>query len=97
LTHLLVESHAHAGTPLWFREGLVLYLADPEKHFVPVTMPEAEIEAALERSASQESLERAYAAARTRVALMVQQNGRDTVLRWLSAGLPDAAPRPPQR
>ena len=29
LLHMLVESHAKAGTPLWFREGLVLYLAQP--------------------------------------------------------------------
>jgi stage II sporulation protein D len=97
LTHLLVEARARADTPLWFREGLVLYLSDPEKPFAPVAMPESEIESALERSANQESLERAYTAARTRVAQMVQQNGRDVVLRWLSTGLPGAAARPPQR
>src|SRR5205807_9526990 len=31
-THLLVEARAHPGTPLWFREGLVLYLADPRQN-----------------------------------------------------------------
>ena len=33
--HLLIEARAHAGTPLWFREGLTLYFADPGKNFEP--------------------------------------------------------------
>jgi stage II sporulation protein D len=96
-THLLVEERAHTGTPLWFREGLVLYLADRDRPFAPVTMPEAEMEAALERGASQESLERAYAAARTRVAKMVEQNGKEAVLGWLASGLPAVQASPSQR
>lgn len=87
-THLLVESRAHAATPLWFREGLVLYLAETGRNVEPVQMKEAEIEAALEHPEDRQSLERAYAAARTRVAQMVQQNGRETVLQRLSSGLP---------
>lgn len=93
-THLMVESRARADTPLWFREGLVLYLAEPEKIFAPVVMTERELEAALEHPGSQESLRRAYAAAQTRVTQLVQQNGRDTVLLWLSSGLPDASRAP---
>jgi len=88
LLHLLVESRARAGTPLWFREGLVLYLADPKAGFEPVVMAEREMEAELKNPRSRESLERSYAAARTRVVQLVQQNGRSTVLEWLSAGLP---------
>ena len=30
LLHMLIESYARPGTPLWFREGLVLYLAGPK-------------------------------------------------------------------
>lgn len=90
-THLLVESRARQGTPLWFREGLVLYLSDTDKSTKPVMMPEREMEAALESPASQEALQRAYAAARTRVAQLIAQNGRETVLLWLSSGLPGAA------
>jgi stage II sporulation protein D len=93
-THLLVESRARVDTPLWFREGLVLYLAEPEKAFTPVVMTEREMETALEHPGSQESLRRAYAAAHTRVARLVQQNGRDAVLLWLSSGLPDASRTP---
>jgi stage II sporulation protein D len=91
LAHLLVESRARADTPLWFREGLVLYLADPKTHFEPVVMPEREMEAEIKNPRSRESLQRSYAAARTRVVQLVQQNGRSTVLEWLSAGLPDGA------
>ena len=91
LTHLLVESRARADTPLWFREGLALYLSEPGQSFRPVRMTEREVEAALEHPGSQELLRRAYAAARTRIADLVQQNGRDTVLLWLTAGFPAAA------
>jgi len=87
LTHLFVESRAHAGTPLWFREGLVLYLSEPE-NATPVVMTEREMEHTFDKPESQESLRRAYLAARNRVAQMVQRNGRDTVLQWLSSGLP---------
>ncbi|HKF20794.1 MAG TPA: SpoIID/LytB domain-containing protein [Candidatus Angelobacter sp.] len=96
-THLLVEARAHEGTPLWFREGLVLYFADRDRPFAPVTMTEAEMEAALERAASQEAVKHAYAAARTRVGSMVEQYGKETVLGWLVSGLPTAQSRPSQR
>ncbi|HLJ90931.1 MAG TPA: SpoIID/LytB domain-containing protein [Candidatus Angelobacter sp.] len=96
LLHLLVESRAHSGTPVWFREGLVLYLADPQGNFEPVIMDVAQIEAGLQHSSLQQledpqnrrKLERAYSAARTKVVQLVRQNGRATVLQWLSSGLP---------
>jgi stage II sporulation protein D len=93
LVHLLVESHARAGTPIWFREGLALYLSDPEKKSEPIVMPEGEIEAVLQRhpAASREQLQRAYAAARTLVTDMVQRNGQNVVLQWLSGGLGNSA------
>jgi stage II sporulation protein D len=93
LIHLLVESRAREGTPLWFREGLVLYLAAPNQSFQPVTIAETRIESTLQNAASekQEELRLAYAGARTRVAQLVRQNGRDTVLLWLRTGLSDAA------
>lgn len=88
LLHLLLESHARADTPLWFREGLALFLSDPNRRDNPINMSATEIEACLEHPASRESRERCYAAARTRVAQLVEQNGRETVLQWLSSGLP---------
>jgi stage II sporulation protein D len=91
LTHLLVESRARKDTPLWFREGLVLYLADPSQNVEPVAMSEQAMEAAMEHPGSRESSQRVYAAARSRVAQLVEQNGRASVLHWLSAGLPGSA------
>jgi stage II sporulation protein D len=96
LIHLFVESRARSGLPLWFREGLVLYLSEPEQNAPPVVMSQREMENALEHPQSQEALRRAYAAARTRVSQMVQQNGRDTVLQWLSSGLPATEGLPAQ-
>ena len=85
--HLLIEARAHAGTPLWFREGLTLYFAGPGKNFGPVQMTEAEMERAFQNPGDRKSLERAYAAARTKVERMVRESGRETVLRWLNSGL----------
>ncbi|HSM87189.1 MAG TPA: SpoIID/LytB domain-containing protein, partial [Candidatus Limnocylindrales bacterium] len=89
--HLLLESRARPDTPLWFREGLALFLAGPGRPQAPVRMTVQEIEAGLEHPAGRESLDRCYAAARARVAWLVKQNGRETVLGWLSGGLPAAA------
>jgi stage II sporulation protein D len=91
-THLLIEARAHAGTPLWFREGLVLHFADTDHNFEPVKMNETEMEKAFAHPVNRQDLERAYAAARTKVARMVEQNGRETILRWLAAGLPEQEP-----
>lgn len=84
--HLLIEGRAHAGTPLWFREGLVLYFSDINAHVEPVQMSETQIEKAFAHPEDRQGLERAYAAARTKVARMIEQNGRETVLLWLTNG-----------
>lgn len=87
-THLLVESRARPGTPLWFREGLVLYLAEPKQNVAPVMMAKKAMEASLQHPADRQALEKTYAAAQTKVVQMIRQNGRGTVLEWLSNGLP---------
>lgn len=89
LLHLLLESRARPDTPLWFREGLTIYLADPDHRSEPVVMSALQMEAGLKHPASRASLERCYAAARTRVSQLVEQNGRVTVLGWLSGGVPE--------
>ena len=88
-THLLIEQRSGPSTPVWFREGLVLYFSDARHNFEPVLMKQAEIEAALGHPEDHASLQRAYAAARTRVAEMIRQNGKETVFGWLSSGLPE--------
>jgi len=90
--HLLIEPRARANTPLWFREGLVLYLSEPDKRNSPASpLSGKEMEEILRNPGTREKQEKAYAAARDRVALMIQQNGKDTVLNWLSGGIPGDA------
>jgi stage II sporulation protein D len=94
LFHLLVESHARPGTPVWFREGLVLYLSgliaggDTTPEGVPTVMPDDKLESIFENSQDRTELQHAYAAAQARVAALVAQYGKDAVLGWLSGGLP---------
>jgi len=90
--HLLIESRARANTPLWFREGLVLYLSEPNKrNSQPTSLTDIQIEEILRTPGNREKLEKAYAAARARLASLIQQNGKITVLDWLSSGIPGGA------
>ena len=91
--HLILESHARPGIPLWFREGLVLYLSG-ETPTVPGVIPPARPVdfATLERSllspVSAAAQRRAYREAQLAVAKLVDQSGRAQVLSWLERGLP---------
>ena len=87
--HLLIEPRARQNTPLWFREGLVLYLAEPDRRNAPVaTLSDKEMEDILRNPGSRERQEKAYAAARARLVVLIQQNGRSNVFDWLSNGIP---------
>jgi stage II sporulation protein D len=87
--HLLVESRAKADTPLWFREGIVLYLSSPNAPPPKVpAMTDEQIDAGLLHPASRDDQENAYAAAQNRIARLAQTRGRQTVLEWISAGIP---------
>ncbi len=75
LLHILVESHAKPGTPLWYREGLVLYLAQPggsSKPNVSFASDDA-LNKALRTPASEEQVRQAYADAEARVAVLAQK------------------------
>ncbi|HSC77836.1 MAG TPA: SpoIID/LytB domain-containing protein, partial [Candidatus Acidoferrales bacterium] len=89
LLHLLLESRARPGLPLWFREGLVLYLAEnPPAGGSGGSMRVDELERILRAPQSQEELRRGYAAARVRVEELVKQRGLPAVLGWAERGLP---------
>jgi stage II sporulation protein D len=89
LFHLLIEPRASQGTPLWFREGLVLYLSEPNKQNSPsAALTDKQIEEILRNPGTRERQEKAYSAARARVASLIQQNGKSAVLVWLSNGIP---------
>src|SRR5215469_6166910 len=91
LLHMLIEEHAKPGIPLWFREGLVLYLVAPSKgptrnsgSFEDVSA----LERALRVPASEQQMRQAYADALARVSKLIAQNGRGTMIQWLQEGLP---------
>jgi stage II sporulation protein D len=79
LLHALVESHARAGLPLWFREGAVLFLSGERVTNKLKHIPQ-ESEARVE-----------YAAALDRFARLVDRFGETAVIGWISLGLPPAA------
>ncbi len=86
LLHTLIESHARAGLPLWFREGAAQYLAvnHPAKSMKPrVSPPE---DSAFLRSP--EEARRAYTAALECFASLAGEFGEVTVLSWIERGLP---------
>lgn len=89
LFHILVESQAAPTVPLWFREGLVLFLSGEITSAHPsVSLKDSEVEAILHQPLSREEMERAYAAAYARVSDLIAREGHATVLGWLSHGLP---------
>jgi stage II sporulation protein D len=91
LLHMLVEEHAKAGTPLWYREGLVLYLAQPNAELqrgASLSFDPGALDKTLHDPMSEQELRQAYAEAEARVARLVAQNGSATVIRWLQEGVP---------
>jgi stage II sporulation protein D len=86
--HLLVETRARADTPLWLREGLVLWLNENVPKSQPAFLTGVQIDRMLRSPADQTELRAAYAAAEARVAMLARKNGRAAVIGWLTGGLP---------
>jgi stage II sporulation protein D len=87
--HVLEEMKAKTATPLWFREGVVLFLSNPDAAITTVAgMTDEQMEAVLRQPRDRDEVQRAYDAAQGRVAALVQERGKETVLGWLSAGIP---------
>jgi stage II sporulation protein D len=85
LLHVLVEAHAAAGLPVWFREGLVGYLEDPH---AAKGSGKAPADADLRQAADADRARRAYREAMSSVAALVDRYGESAVLGWLAGGLP---------
>jgi stage II sporulation protein D len=90
LLHMLIESYARPGTPLWFREGLVLYLSEPDAEVRTGTSSPnlAELEKAMTDPASEQQLREAYAEARARVAQLARKYGKPELIKWVQNGVP---------
>ena len=74
LLHVLIESHAKQGLPIWFREGLVENLAGEMGAGPP----------------SRRATSDAHYAAGAKVSELIHHYGVDEVLGWVSSGLPAA-------
>jgi stage II sporulation protein D len=86
LLHVLVESQAAPNLPVWFREGLVEFLA----HGGAATSFDGRIpvDADLRQKSNPATARRAYAEAQGAVAAMVRRYGETAVLGWVKGGLP---------
>ncbi len=95
LLHMLIEAHAKPGTPVWYREGLVLYLSEPNAAAQAKTTfaSVSELEKAMESPTSEEQLRKAYAEAHARVSQMAQKYGRQKLVVWVQQGLPSEISR----
>jgi len=82
--HMLLESRARPGLPLWFREGLALHLISPNAAPGEGVVEDADFK----KARTQAAMARVYRAARSRVQGLVVRHGRETVLGWVSTGLP---------
>lgn len=87
LAHVLTESRAKPGVPLWFREGLVENLAGTASNAASSGIPNT---ANLLQRNDQTKAGAAHAASAFRVAELAQRYGMEEVLRWVSNGLPAA-------
>lgn len=86
MLHVLVETEATERAPLWLREGLVEVLADEASP--AVSMPDAQLEAALAHPASLAFSQRAHRAAAAKVRAAIARYGASAVRGWLSSGPP---------
>ncbi len=93
--HFLIEKRSGPGVPLWFREGVVLYLAGGRKPGGQQRTtgglfggPVKDLEKTIRQSRNREEMQRAYRAARLQVERWVAAYGEQTVLGWLEQGVP---------
>jgi hypothetical protein len=67
----------------------VLFLSSPNvTGTAAVSLADEQIEAVLRKPRNRNEVQKAYAAAQSRVAALVQEHGKETVLGWLNGGIP---------
>jgi len=89
--HALLESVAAPTVPLWFREGLAVYLVGGSHAAGGCTMDLQQIEEALRARSSEAQMHAAHTAAADAVAFLGARHGREQLMQWLRNGLPDSA------
>jgi stage II sporulation protein D len=77
--HLLIESHARPGAPLWLREGLAIYLSSP-RSVKPEKLDVSSLERRLQSQPSERQMRAAYRESAAAVADEVTREGLSNVL-----------------
>jgi stage II sporulation protein D len=85
--HFLVESNSSPGTPLWYREGLVMLFAGESSEAQPL-LPPQKMEEIFRQRRDERKTQRAYASAIASVARLERRYGRAELIRWLRRGIP---------
>jgi stage II sporulation protein D len=85
MLHVMVESQAVPGLPIWFREGLVEWLDDPAVSANTTAKPS---DTDLRQRRDHGRAQRAYKDAKAHIADLVNSYGEPAVLDWLRRGLP---------
>lgn len=86
LLHVMVETRARPGLPVWFREGLVGFLDTPGH--TGRSGAAGSGDGGIQQTQDAARARDAYREATRRVAALVERYGEDTVWSWLRLGLP---------
>jgi stage II sporulation protein D len=92
LLHVIVETRAAPGLPLWFREGMVEWLTDAGTSAGEAATSRRATsmnESDLRQRENHSQAEQAYAASGARVRELAGRYGAEAVLTWVARGLPD--------
>jgi stage II sporulation protein D len=90
--HVLIESQAKPGTPLWLREGLVeAWGADAKLAGLAPALRLEDVNGALGHAATEAQSQAAHRAAEWYTQRLLDRSGREQVLQWLRSGLPASA------
>jgi len=76
---MVIEAHAHASTPFWIREGLAIYLSDPERIKPVFTNIEA-LAARVQSAKTEQQMRAVYRDCGSAVADLVSKLGMKAVL-----------------
>jgi stage II sporulation protein D len=83
--HILIEANAAPNAPLWLREGLAIYLANPQE-VRPASVDVDAMERQMHSLRTGEEMRAAYRACGAAVADAVEKNGLDSVLSRVRTG-----------
>lgn len=83
--HMLIEANSAPGAPIWLREGLAIYLANPQG-VTPASVDVDALEHQMRALGSEQETRAAYRACGAAVANAVEEKGLNSVLSWVRTG-----------